>query len=95
MAKTLTGKQMVAHVIMRELERQLKNVLRKMSPSDARVMALHLTGARNLRARQIVTRPWLEEISAMEEAKLKVRLMTPEGQKRVKELATLVIPYMQ
>ncbi len=95
MPKTKTGKQMVAQVIMRELERQLASVLRKMSPRDARIVALHVTGARNLRARQIVTRTWLEEISAMEQAKLHARLMTPEGQKRVKELATLVIPHMQ
>ncbi len=95
MAKTKTGKQLVAQVIMKELERQLKTVLRKMPHTDARVMALRLTGARNLRARQVVTRSWLEEISAMEEAKLHARLMTPEGQKRVKELATLVIPHMQ
>ncbi len=95
MAKTKTGKQLVAQVIMKELERQLKTVLRKMPHTDARVMALRLTGARNLRARQVVTRSWLEEISAMEQAKFLATLVTPAGQKRVRELTKLVIPHMQ
>lgn len=95
MAKTLTGKQLIAQVIKKELERQLRSVLRKMSPLDARVLAYHVTGARNLHARQIVTRAWLEEISAMEQAKFLAKLMTPEGQKRVRELTGLVVQRMQ
>ena len=95
MAKTKTGKQLVAQVIMRELERQLKSVLRKISPQATRVLALHMAGTRNLRARQIVTRTWLDEISAMEQAKFLATLVTPAGQKRVRELTKLVIPHMQ
>jgi predicted HD phosphohydrolase len=91
LAKTLTEKQLVAQVVMRELERQLKTVLRKMSPRDARIVALHVTGARNLRARQIVTRTWLEEISAMEEARMRAFMETPEGQKRVTALMSEIL----
>lgn len=91
MPRTKTGKQRVGLIIMRELERQLKRVLRKMSDSDARVMAIRLIGARNLRARQIVTRTWLEEISAMEQAKLLARIMTPEGQRRMNALMSGIV----
>lgn len=95
MPRTKTGKQLVAQILKQELDRQLQSVLRKISHRYARVLALHLAGARNLRARQIVTPSWIQEISAMEQAKLEAALLTPEGQKRVKELTTLVIPHTQ
>lgn len=91
MPRTKTGKQLVAQVLKKELDRQLQSVLRKISHRYARILALHLAGARNLRARQIVTHSWIQEISAMEQAKLEAALLTPKGQKRVTALMSEIV----